>query len=292
MSQKTAFILQLFLLFLIAGSFISCEDKTIDPYEDNEGVFSVYGALDVGKNWNVIRVRNLLEPFNASSFPIDATVTFTNLETGASTQLNDTLVYFSENKTHNYILKEDLELDTQYQLTVERSDGVRSISRVTTPGLTIADHQPDSIFVFCETLIEFTYANVHPPERVQMEVGVSYENDFYWAPMRIVGKIEYDPIRDLMYVKMRPRNLLVEVFPPPLPDDPYFDPYALRPTVSCDEIDNREITIRYIHFDKEWAEGQPIEYAPIDIESGVIENGLGFLGTYRQETFIVKYYPS
>lgn len=280
------------LVTLIIGYTISsCSDRTINPFEENQGVFSVYGALKVGESPNYIRVRDLLQPFNSDTTEdLGATVTFTDLSTGESTVLRDTSVVFSGNITYNYILEEDLKLDNQYRITVEGSDG-RSVSSIaTTPRQTIADHQPDDEFVFCETTLDFTFDNVEPPEFVQMEIGVEYNGQYHWAPMEIVGDIEYDPVTEKMVVEMSPRNLLVEVFPPIIPDNPYFNPYLLFPTVGCDDLDSNIIQIRYTHFGPEWGTGRPQENSPIDIESGLIENGLGFFGAYRTDTLMVQFF--
>lgn len=273
-------------LTLIGALFFAC-DRSINPFEDEQGVFSVYGALDVGKNRNIVRVRNLKEPFSSeTSFPLDATVSFTDLETGTVTQLRDTVVNFEVGKTHNFILDEQLDLKSGYQITVERSDGASVTTTATTPGLTDADFFP-KIFISCETKINIRFGNVEPTELVQMEIGAVYENEIHWGVMDLVGELEYDPQLEIMRVVLSPRNLLVEVFTPVLPDNPYFDPLMLFPTVSCSELDTHEIFIRYTHFGPEWSAARPFNNGPIDIESGDVENGLGFFGAYRVDTFSI-----
>lgn len=287
-SFKTASIA---LIVLTLGfSFISCEERSIDPFEGEQGVYSVYGALKVGDSTNYIRVRDLLQPFRSdSTYLMDATVTITNLSTDESIELRDTVVTFNGNETHNYIFNKDLELDTQYQITVEGNDGRSVTSVATTPGLTEAKHLPNDEFVFCETPVNFTFANVHPPEFVQMEIGAEYDGTIHWAPMEVVGEIEYNAAEDHMSVQMRPRNLLVEIFTPVIPDNPYFNRYLLFPTVGCNQLDSNIIRIRYTHFGPEWGTGRPQENGPIDIESGLIENGLGFFGAYRTDTLQVHF---
>ena len=275
------------LSLIIIGVITAC-DRAVEPFEEDQGVYSVYGALEVGKSQNIIRVRNLTDPFfsSDSSGNIDATVIFTDLETGEATQLRDSLVKFSGNLTHNFILEENLELDKQYQLTVERSDGISVSSIATTPSLTRHNYQPE-VSILCETRIRFRYYNVDPPEQVQMEIGAIYQVEVHWAIMDLVGDIEYNNGIDAMEVYMSPRNLLVEIFTLPLPDNPYFDPYRLMPTVSCDELDTDEIFIRYYHYGEEWSTGKPFEFGQIDTESGDVDNGLGFFGAYRVETFTI-----
>lgn len=273
----------LLLLITFAG-IISCE-RSVDPFEDNQGIYSVYGALEVGEDQNIIRVRNLLEPFGTdSSFTFDASVTFTDLQSGETTQLRDTVVSYEVGRTHNFILEQGLELDSQYKITVERSDGEQATSIATTPGLTEATYAPGQ-FIKCETEIDFRFYNVKQSELVQMEIGATYQGDVHWAEMDLVGEIEYDPQLEVHRVQMSPRNLLVEVFTPVLPDNPYYDPYTLFPTIGCHELDNNTIQIRYKHFGPEWQTGRPIEEGEIDTDSGLIENGLGFFGAYRVDSF-------
>lgn len=279
----------LLLLFTFTG-IISC-DRSVDPFEDDQGIYSVYGALEVGESPNIVRVRNLLEPFGVdSTFTFDATVSFTDLQSGETTQLRDTVVTYEVGRTHNFILNENLELDSQYKLTVERSDGKQVTSTVTTPGLTEVSYAPFD-YIRCETQIDFRFHNVKQSELVQMEIGATYQGDVHWAEMDLVGEIEYDFQLEVHRVEMSPRNLLVEVFTPVLPDNPYFDPYTLFPTVGCDELDNNTIMIRYKHFGPEWRTGRPIEDGSIDTDSGVVENGLGFLGAYRVDTFSFELTP-
>jgi hypothetical protein len=279
---KKTFLSVLFLVIIVG--FTACE-RSVEPFEEDQGIYSVYGALKVGAQSNIIRVRNLLEPFRAdSSIPFDATVTFQDLQTGNSTQLRDSVVNFEVGRTHNFILDEQLELDSQYQITVERSDGEQVTSIATTPALTEVSYAPFQ-FINCETQIDFRFDNVKQSELVEMEVGATYQGDLHWSEMDLVGEIEYDPQLDIHRVEMSPRNLLVEVFTPVLPDNPYFDPYTLFPTVGCDELDNNTILIRYKHFGPEWQTGRPIEDGRIDTDSGDVENGLGFFGAYRMDTF-------
>lgn len=280
----------LFFGVLVLIVFIgACDDRTINPYEDEVGIFSVYGALDVNETRHVIRVRNLLEPFQTNSeFSINATITFSNLVTGTSTVLEDSIVQFPAGKVHNYILNGNLQLDTPYQLTVERSDGAIVQTSVTTPAQTDVFYEPEKIF-YCEEPIYFYFDNVDPPEFITMDVGVLYQGEEHWAPIRIVGDFKFDSELEMMVLFMRPRNLLVEIFPPEIPLDVDYDRYLMIPKVSCDDLDKEFFMFRYIHFAPEWAKGQPVRYGPIDIESGDIENGLGFLGAYRRGSFSFEF---
>lgn len=284
-------IRDLFLIVFLGASVISCQERTINPYEEDEGIFSIYGALDIGENQNVIRVRNLSEPLQGGSdFPLDATITFTNLQSGSSTVLSDSIVTFPAGKTHNFILNEDLETDSQYRVTVERSDGAKSQAVVTTPGVTEVSYTPLNVF-YCEEPMQIQFDNVDPPEFIKMEVGVLYQGKEHWAPVDLVGEFKFDPNQDMMVMDIRPRNLLVNIFTPPLPDIPNFNPYILFPTVLCDELDRELFMFRYTHFGPDWSDVLVDEETPIDIETGFVENGLGFLGAYSTGSFSFEFVP-
>ena len=283
--------INLFLLSftLVFAFIISCDDQAIDPIEDESGIYSFYGTLEVGNSPNIVRVRNLNEPFLSPSDSFDGTVTFEDLETGEITTLQDSVVEYSGNFTHNFIIENEIEHNKEYRLRAERSDGetVNSIAR--TPGITNIEFIPDED-ILCETQMEFRFRNVINPESVQINISVNHNNQTETAPLNIfIEELDYSRVNDdEMTLRMSPRNLLTEVFPPILPDNPNFNPFNLFPTVSCNMIQEKNITITYTHFGGEWATGRPTR-GPIDIESGDVENGLGFFGSFRRDTFSFSY---
>lgn len=279
-------VVKLALLMLVAGIAGSCNERSINPFEDETSLYSLYGALSMSADTNYVRIRKLDTPLFADSLTsLDATVTFTHLETGQSVVLSDTIVNFDGNFTRNFLVTEQLEIDSRYEITVERSDGARATSVATTPLVTIQNMEFAGP-IQCETPIDFVYGNVRFPEYIQMEIGVEYQGQMHWALMEVVGVLRHRENADEMYVRMSPRNLLVEIFTPIIPDNPFFDRYRLFPTVSCNQLDTGEFFIRYLHYGPEWLPARrDLFTSPINIESGDVENGLGFVGAYRIETF-------
>lgn len=278
-------ILYLILMLFSPLLLLCCGENTINPFEDEKSIYSIYGSLSMDNNVHYIRVRKTDTPLLAdSSAGIDGTVTFTDLETGTSTVLRDTIVNFSGNYTRNFILEQELKPDRSYEIRAERQDGAFSRSSFTTPQRTAVDLESNFTEIECETPITFRYKNIREPELIQMDVGITHNGELNWAPMEIVGQLRYNSNGDEMSVSMSPRNLMVEVFPPILPDVPNFNNYLLFPTVSCASLENKEIRIRYRHFGAEWHTGKP-RMGQINMESGIIENGLGFIGAYRTGEF-------
>lgn len=278
----------IFLLLLFAFLFSSCKDSTIDPIEDDSGIYSFYGAIEVGKTPNVVRIRNLDEPFLADSGAFDGTVTFEDLETNEVTTLKDTVINFSGNTTHNFIIENEIDLDKSYLLKAVRSDGLKSESVATTPKMTAVNFSPDQN-ISCNTAIDFVFGNVMDAERIDVEISVLFQSQRVTGSLSIfLDELERNPSTDEVNIQMSPLNLLVEVFPPILPDNPTFNPYFLIPTVSCEQIENRELQITYKHFGPEWEKGTPFR-GPVDTESGDVENGVGFFGAFRQDTFTINF---
>lgn len=273
----------LLLLFLSA-----CEDQNLDPIEDTEGIYSFYGTAEVGKSPNYVRIRNLSEPFLADSEAFDGTVTFEDLETNEVTTLRDTVINFNGNITHNFIIEDEIELDRSYLLKAVRSDGLMSQSVATTPKLTDVNISPDEN-ISCNTDINFVFGNVGEAERIDLEMSVLYAGQRETGSLSIfLGELERDPSADEVSILMSPLNILVEIFPPVLPDNPSFNPYFLFPTVGCDRIENREIEITYTHYGPEWEKGKPFR-GSIDTESGDVDNGVGFFGAFSKGSFTIDF---
>ena len=261
----------------------------IDPYEGEKSIYSMYGALQVGSTPNYIRIKDLQVPFNQENSPgLDATVRFENLESETVTILEDTVVSFSGNVTHNYIVHESIQPREKYRITAERPDGATVQTMATGPHVTEVVAEPAED-VDCEQQIEFTFKNVPAPEQVVMDVGFFHEDKMQWNQVSLVDQLKRIENTDQFYISLSPRNLLVEVFTPSLEGEEGgrpIPPRFLFPTVKCHELQSDVAQIRYTHFGPEWEAVEPIyPVNPDDIMD--VENGLGFIGVYRQDSFTI-----
>jgi len=265
----------------------SCEENTINPIEDDRGIFSFYGYLEVGQTPNYVRIRNIDEPFLSDIDSLDGVVTFENMESGETFTLRDTTINFSGNRTHNYIIEEQIHYDTTYLLVAERSDGLISTSKVKTPEQTELILSP-SENVQCLNDINFTFKNVAYPEQIHFTITATYQGINHTGDLEVFAdELERIEDSDEMRIRLSPSNLLVEVFTPILPDNPFFDPFRLFPTVSCSQLDTPLLEITYTHYGAEWATAKPFG-GTINTDSGVVENGLGFFGTFVRETVAIS----
>lgn len=274
-----------YIPFLILLLFFSaCEEQTLDPVEDSSGIYSFYGSIEVGETPNYVRIRDLSTPFLADSGSFNGTVTFEDLETGSVTTLRDTVVNFRGNFTHNFIIEDEIELNKSYRLVAENQDGRQSQSIANTPLPPDISYTPDEE-IFCETPIQFVFGNVVAPERIDVEITVLHNGQSVSGDISIfLDQLIHDEENSEVRLRMSPNNLLVEVFPPVLPDNPNFNPYFLSPTVGCSQLDSDSFQITYTHYGPEWAEGKPFR-GNIDSESGDVKNGLGFFGALNKQGF-------
>ena len=160
------------LLYFLTGS---CE-RAIDPFEENLPTYSIYGAIDIDKEVNNIRVRDISTPLLAdSTMGLDnLSVFFGLLESNDQVELTDTVINFNGNFTNNFLLEGPLEPATEYELALNSSLVEDAKVILTTPGITITGNTPETS-VGCNDDIRIYFENVKKPEFVNVEVGVVYQ---------------------------------------------------------------------------------------------------------------------
>jgi len=285
-SNKIVNLILTLTVLAIAIAVSGCDDRTIDAFEEQQGLYSVYGALEVGSSSNYIRVRKVDTPLLADSSAFEGTVTFTDLESGFTSELNDSIVEFNGNYTHNFYVDHFIQYNQEYLVQVESPDGQITESIASTPQQSTIEYTP-SENLGCATTLDFTFSNVVKPEFMRMDIGVFYQGVFHQSTLDFVDQIRHKDGTDEMYVQLSPRNMLVEIFTPPLPDDTTLDPKTLRPTVQCFQLQPRTIFLEIYHFGKEWDGALPSAAANLDIESGDIQNGIGFFGGYSKQSIFI-----
>lgn len=113
------------LLLLFGLMFIASCDNTLEPTDRNNGDYAVYGYLDLSEPVSYIRIRDLNAPFTAEATEeLDAIVTLTNLDSGVSDILNSNIREFQGVFQHTYFYNQDVVPDSEYLLSLERSDGL------------------------------------------------------------------------------------------------------------------------------------------------------------------------
>lgn len=275
-----------FLLFLIMLLVSGCVDNQINPLEEDSGVFSFYGTVEVGKSSNIVRVKDLNDAFLADSAEFNGTITFTDLETGERTAPIDSVVQFSAGFTHNFIIDQEIKPNTSYLLEAVRADGLTAESIANTPAITGVFLLPVQDSFNCEQDITFRFENVVSPEFIDLLVVAIHENERKSSDMRFfLQEFRRLDNEDTIEITLSPHNLLVEVFPTEnLLNNPTLDPFTVDPVVGCGQLDSNQMEIVYTHYGREWATARPIIRGLIDFDSGDVANGLGIFGGFYRNT--------
>jgi len=147
-------LITLLLLCFLLG-MISC-DNTLNPVDTENGIFAVYGALDLRSDTNYIRINDLNQPFTKDATRnIDAQVMLENLNSGLTEMLDNERVLFQGVYQHNFKVGQPITPNTEYRITVTRSDGVSLSLNTTSPSQPQAVAEP--INQNCYTPIEVTF---------------------------------------------------------------------------------------------------------------------------------------
>lgn len=223
-------LLALCLLF-IAFLMSSC-DASITPIEKNNGEFSIYGFLDLNRSGNIIRIRDLDAPYTKDATEkFNATVTLENLKTNFKEVLDSDTLRVFDLLHYNFIVRQDIEPDTEYKLEVKRPDGSKFTKKVTTPirqEPTIAPQNQD-----CNTPITVSFDSL-PRGTIILEFGIMYAGELKWSEHNILRSPTGDSKR--VSYSFIPTELLV---------------YAVRDGVRasrCNELSSNIITLKATHY--------------------------------------------
>lgn len=248
----------------------------------------MYGAIDLHETENVIRLRDLRSfHIDSNSINLEATVTFFDLETGVSKILQDSIVEFPAAFTHNFVIKNEFKPRGIYRVTADRSDGKSVASSFAMPGVTEAKVLPIiDTGVSCSTDIKIVFKNVMPDEQIRWYAGYRYQKQMYW--LELTGRCNrfYDAENRELVITDEPWGILTQFFHPPRVG---FGCEGREPDFDCSSLDDGRIYLRYLHLGPEWNKVFPARAAD-PLEVGDVENGIGFVGGFREDTLSFKVY--
>lgn len=219
-------------------SLLTACDNSLDPVNRQKGLYSLYGSLNVDKDTNYIRIKNLNTPFvKDSTRKIDANVSLRNLDNGASEVMSDSVVKFKGIYTHNFYTTMDIEEATDYELSIRRSDGKSARALATTPE--IADVQTGPEGQTCYSEIEMRFQPVAPEDELNLSIGFDLRGERYWA-FPVPERVE----DNTLVFRFTPKDILDRVFNPFTGDG-----------VCCFQLSNSKFYVKYTHFGPNYLKG-------------------------------------
>lgn len=265
---------------VLTGSVLGGCDNTLNPISEGT-VYTLHGALNTTQDWQVIRVRNLKNPVTpGGTGPLDAQVTLENLATGATTQLQDSVVVFDGVTTHNYGARIDVTPDTEYRVIVSGPDGENPATATTrTPKVKPAVALPDS--GNCLDVFTIAFPEIDELGLIQARIGYTPDRQTVWRDLDVrFGRVDGERMPKVTF---QPEELIKPDIPSQdLPSRLFYEP-------RCWELETNQIVIGFRHLGPAWSgafPGQQVEFDPT--KTGRVTGGLGFFGGYRMDTVAVE----
>ena len=251
------------ILLLVVGASLGC-DNSLDPIDKKKGLYSVYGSLDIKESVNYIRVKELNTPLGPDSTnQIDADVQLTNLNTGNTATLQDTVVQFDGVNTHNFYTAMNITPQTDYKLSIERSDGRLAEAVTKTPHIASTQVGPKN--ETCFQSVELSLQPVGEREELRVEVGFEADNKLFWTSISL-EEDEQSP--DRLYARFSPKQILNRVYNPNSPNEN---------GLCCFQLTSKFLYVRYTHFGPDFLEGTT--------DTVAIESGTGTFGAHYDRSF-------
>lgn len=134
MSNSNMRIKFIYLGLFMCVTLITCSESVNTTVDRTSDFYSLYGTLRISDSNNSVRIHdNRLPITDISTKNLSLNVTLTNTKTNQTELLKDSVVIFEEIYTHNFIVRNPIEFDTQYLLKLEDEEGYRDSIRVQAP---------------------------------------------------------------------------------------------------------------------------------------------------------------
>ena len=174
-SERPYYVIGLIcLIMFLAGG---CEN-TFEPFNEDEGFYSIYGNLNLYADTNFVRVKNLNIPlYEDSTRQFDATVTLKNLNTGTSLTMTDSLIEFEGVLTHNFYTDADIAENSEYQVAVEGPDGKSARISTTTPYDSNISVDPGKVQAGCNAQVAVSFKPYMKLSALSAEISFKAIND-------------------------------------------------------------------------------------------------------------------
>lgn len=256
------------ILFIFISLTVSGCDTSVDPLQEVNNSYSIYGHLEVGSNSNIVRVRNVNNPINKDSTrTLNVDVKLHNLDNGTTEILKDSLIQFEGVYSHNFISSMKILSGTSYQVDIHTPNDNILSATATTPEITNFNVSPTN--EDCETFITLSFSPVKAPRYLDLYITFFYDGDQFRLP---IASSPSSSEGNVVSAGFTPQGLL----------DRYFkdDPTQGRSPVQCYELDSDEFLVEYTHYGPDFFQDTPSDSldAPVRIGQfgGLYENTASF----------------
>ncbi|MFB6097524.1 MAG: hypothetical protein ABEK84_00100 [Salinibacter sp.] len=279
---------------LLAVVLLGGCDNSIAPFSE-KGTYSVYGVLFPSRGVQLVRVKPVPTPVTKVDSNVEATVTLTNLDSGTSEVLRDSIVTYKDAQsrivTHNFWTDTPVPPRTKYRLRVDGPHGTVQATAVTPTGKAA---EITSKTGGCYEEYTVVFENVDDLRRVYRafwEVHLTEmpsqfsRGDWAFFELKRFHTTEQGDIA----ASFRPAQTLQrlarkkEFIPsaPSLPDS--VSEECWRPSI-CAILGSSKLRVRYTYLGEQWYGSVPKDSLTYDpLQSRDVKGGLGFFGGARRD---------
>lgn len=170
------------LSFLLAVTGCS---EPIDPFSEKNNNYSFYGPLYLEKSPSYIRIHDTRSLLNAESTrELNVTFQMTDLSTGETTTLKDSVKQFNEIYTHNFVVTKPVLYDNRYRFKLMDESGfIKEFTSVTTRRTEVTILKD---VAKCEEPLEIELINLDltSGEEIRAEAAINVNNRWFWSKRR------------------------------------------------------------------------------------------------------------
>lgn len=251
------------ILFVAAWGLVGGCDPKFEPIDREKGQYSVYGGLDIRKDTNFIRVKDLNVPLADDTLQqLGAVVTLRNMREGIAQELTDSIVTIEGARLHNFRTTLPINPQTPYLLTVSPPgrEGVQALA--TTPAIASTRLTPGS-GIGCRTDFQLIFDPVDPTAGIDLDIEFEFLFEKFTLRTPTRNYIRYENNRAILEIS----PYLVLQLVPDLP--------AIPSRTLCDQLTSDIFTVSYYHFGPGFRSSTTSD--SLDIPGGTAE----FFGFYR-----------
>ncbi len=288
--QNRAIRFSAILLVIACLSLLNSCDNFLDPLQEKKGLYTIFGYLAL-RDTSFIRVKDLDDPLlEEPTRKIAAKVTLTNLATGRTEILQDSVIRFDSVYTHNFFTAMNINPETPYRVKVENRKGEYIAETITTLSLITDINKKVRMFIYRNSDNEIVdrdtliYIRFYP---VKLNSLVGYTltqfgaiSNGFCVPVKS-GKTRIEPAHNKIpgFCKLR-----IEKFNPFLRRDTTRKDRTLTIPYSYIRLTNT-LHLFYRHF------GEGSFEAVTTIDSLLIPGGSGHLGSFYSDTLTFHFSP-
>jgi len=271
MSIKKLIFLLFSSFFLVSTSvlFSSCDNSVEFSGRD---IYSVYGSLNLKKDTNYVRVKNLKSSFTKDETDsLGVSLRIKNESRGVEEVLRDSVKLFENVYTHNFQSTIGVYADNTYNIKI--SEGGKTVDKLHAFTPTIARLNLPPPGKTCRDSVDIVFENVIG--KVDLSIGVKYGGSYEFYTRRYPP----DTSTNRIEVPTTIQTILIRALGANIADPP--DPER---KVRCHHLDSNLFKVRYNAYGPQFFKAGGGTDGPVDSSEAEVPGTLKVFGGFYRDS--------